>query len=146
MLVDNRDEVREFLISRRAKITPPKPGCPSTANDGCQGLRRGEVAALAGVSVEYYAKLERGAIAGASASVLDAIARALQLDWSHPSQVKAPSSTRWMSQSRDMVRGCWRWKAFSICGSDIRATYQETWVTGPESYWGDRRSTSGAVR
>ena len=44
------------------------------------GLRRGEVAALAGVSVEYYSKLERGAIAGVSASVLDAIARALQLD------------------------------------------------------------------
>ena len=44
------------------------------------GLRRGEVAALAGVSVEYYAKLERGALAGVSASVLDAIARALQLD------------------------------------------------------------------
>ena len=44
------------------------------------GLRRGEVAALAGVSVEYYTKLERGALAGASASVLDAIARALQLD------------------------------------------------------------------
>jgi transcriptional regulator with XRE-family HTH domain len=44
------------------------------------GLRRGEVAALAGVSVEYYSKLERGAIGGVSASVLDAIARALQLD------------------------------------------------------------------
>ena len=44
------------------------------------GLRRGEVAALAGVSVEYYSKLERGAIAGVSASVLDGIARALQLD------------------------------------------------------------------
>jgi transcriptional regulator with XRE-family HTH domain len=44
------------------------------------GLRRGEVAALAGVSVEYYSKLERGAIAGVSVSVLDAIARALQLD------------------------------------------------------------------
>ena len=44
------------------------------------GLRRGEVAPLAGVSVEYYAKLERGGLAGVSPSVLDAIARALQLD------------------------------------------------------------------
>ena len=44
------------------------------------GLRRGEVAALAGVSIEYYSKLERRALAGVSASVLDAIARARQLD------------------------------------------------------------------
>src|SRR5215218_6439832 len=77
---DNRDEVREFLISRRAKITPAEAGLPVHGERRVPGLRRGEVAALAGFSVEYYAKLERGAIAGASASVLDAIARALQLD------------------------------------------------------------------
>jgi transcriptional regulator with XRE-family HTH domain len=53
--------------------------CP-TSEPASAGLRRGDVAALAGVSVEYYAKLERGALAGVSASVLDAIARALQLD------------------------------------------------------------------
>jgi transcriptional regulator with XRE-family HTH domain len=80
MLMDNRDEVREFLISRRAKITPAEAGLPIHGERRVPGLRRGEVAALAGVSVEYYAKLERGAIAGASASMLDAIARALQLD------------------------------------------------------------------
>jgi transcriptional regulator with XRE-family HTH domain len=77
---DNRDEVREFLISRRAKITPAEAGLPIHGERRVPGLRRTEVAALAGVSVEYYSKLERGAIAGASASVLDAIARALQLD------------------------------------------------------------------
>lgn len=78
--MDNRAEVREFLMSRRAKVTPDAAGFPSGANRRVAGLRRTEVATLAGVSVEYYAKLERGAIAGASASVLDAIARALQLD------------------------------------------------------------------
>jgi transcriptional regulator with XRE-family HTH domain len=78
--VDNRAEVREFLISRRAKITVQQAGIPDIGARRVPGLRRGEVAALAGVSVEYYAKLERGAIGGVSASVLDAIARALQLD------------------------------------------------------------------
>jgi transcriptional regulator with XRE-family HTH domain len=78
--VDSRAEVREFLVSRRAKITPRQAGLPEVGNRRVPGLRRGEVAALAGVSIEYYSKLERGAVAGASASVLDAVARALQLD------------------------------------------------------------------
>lgn len=78
--VDNRAEVREFLISRRAKITPQQAGLPRVGARRVPGLRRGEVAALAGVSIEYYSKLERGNLAGASASVLDAVARALQLD------------------------------------------------------------------
>ena len=78
--MDNRAEVREFLMSRRAKLTPDAAGMPAGPNRRVAGLRRTEVATLAGVSVEYYAKLERGAIAGASASVLDAISRALQLD------------------------------------------------------------------
>lgn len=54
---DNRDEVREFLISRRAKITPADAGLPLHRERRVPGLRRTEVAALAGVSVEYYAKL-----------------------------------------------------------------------------------------
>jgi len=78
--VDNRAEVREFLISRRAKVTPKQAGLPDIGARRVPGLRRGEVAALAGVSIEYYSKLERGALAGVSVSVLDAIARALQLD------------------------------------------------------------------
>jgi transcriptional regulator with XRE-family HTH domain len=78
--VDNRAEVREFLTSRRAKITPQQAGLPVAGTRRVAGLRRGEVATLAGVSVEYYTKLERGSIAGVSASVLDALARALQLD------------------------------------------------------------------
>nr|WP_313315570.1 helix-turn-helix transcriptional regulator [Dietzia maris] len=78
--MDNRADVREFLVSRRAKVTPESVGVVSGTNRRVPGLRRSEVAVLAGVSVEYYAKLERGAIGGASASVLDAVARALQLD------------------------------------------------------------------
>jgi transcriptional regulator with XRE-family HTH domain len=78
--VDNRAEVREFLLSRRAKISPAEAGLPVVGARRVPGLRRGEVATLAGVSVEYYAKLERGALAGVSASVLDALARALRLD------------------------------------------------------------------
>ena len=78
--MDYRDEVREFLTSRRAKLTPEQTGLPAGANRRVPGLRRAEVAVLANVSVEYYARLERGAIAGASETVLDAVARALRLD------------------------------------------------------------------
>ena len=78
--MDNKVEVREFLTSRRAKITPQQAGLPVSGKRRVPGLRRSEVAALAGMSVEYYAQLERGALAGVSAGVLDALARALQLD------------------------------------------------------------------
>jgi transcriptional regulator with XRE-family HTH domain len=78
--VDHRDEVREFLTSRRAKITPERAGLPAGAGRRVPGLRRAEAAVLANVSVEYYARLERGNLAGVSGAVLDAIARALQLD------------------------------------------------------------------
>ncbi len=78
--MDNRAEVREFLTTRRAKVTPRDVGLPDIGQRRVSGLRRGEVAALAGVSVEYYAKLERGVLAGVSPSILDAIARALHLD------------------------------------------------------------------
>lgn len=78
--MDNRAEVREFLTSRRAKITPERAGLPAGSRRRVPGLRRSEVAALADVSVEYYAKLERGSLAGASPVVLDAVARALRLD------------------------------------------------------------------
>jgi transcriptional regulator with XRE-family HTH domain len=78
--MDNRAEVREFLMSRRARLTPDAAGLSAGTNRRVDGLRRSEVASLAGVSVEYYSKLERGAIAGASAAVLDAISTALHLD------------------------------------------------------------------
>ncbi|MCX5401618.1 helix-turn-helix transcriptional regulator [Streptomyces sp. NBC_00102] len=78
--MDNREEVREFLTSRRAKITPERAGLPGGSRRRVPGLRRSEVAALADMSVEYYAKMERGSLAGVSPSVLDSVARALRLD------------------------------------------------------------------
>jgi transcriptional regulator with XRE-family HTH domain len=74
-------EVREFLMTRRARISPDEAGLPAYGgNRRVAGLRREEVAMLAGLSVDYYTKLERGNLAGASESVLASVARALQLD------------------------------------------------------------------
>ena len=79
--MDNRNEIREFLTSRRARITPDQAGLPAYGGyRRVAGLRREEVAMLAGVSVDYYTRLERGNAAGASDSVLEALSRALQLD------------------------------------------------------------------
>jgi len=79
--VDNSGDVREFLASRRARLTPERAGLGTPrGHRRVAGLRRGEVADLAGVSVEYYARLERGNLRGASQEVLDAVARALQMD------------------------------------------------------------------
>jgi transcriptional regulator with XRE-family HTH domain len=80
-MADIRAEVREFLSSRRARLTPAQAGLPAYGgNRRVTGLRREEVAMLAGVSVDYYVRLERGNLAGASEGVLDALARTLQLD------------------------------------------------------------------
>jgi len=79
--VDNRREISEFLTSRRARVRPQDTGLP--AHDDRRrvpGLKREEVALLAGVSVDYYARLERGQLGGVSASVLDALGDALRLD------------------------------------------------------------------
>src|SRR4051812_43089691 len=79
--MDNRSEIRDFLTSRRARLTPQQAGLPAYGgNRRVPGLRRSEAATLAGVSVEYYTQLERGNLGGASEQVLDALARALQLD------------------------------------------------------------------
>ena len=81
--MDRRSEIREFLTSRRARITPEQAGLKISPLAGARrvpGLRREEVAMLAGVSVPYYTRLERGDARGATDAVLDAISRALQLD------------------------------------------------------------------
>ncbi|MEU5099939.1 helix-turn-helix transcriptional regulator [Streptomyces sp. NPDC020996] len=78
--MDNRAEIREFLTSRRARISPERAGLPAGSRRRVPGLRRSEVAALADMSVEYYAKLERGNLSGVSPAVLEAVARALRLD------------------------------------------------------------------
>lgn len=80
--MDNRAQVREFLVSRRERISPAQAGLPAYggANRRVKGLRREEVALLAGVSIDYYVRMERGNLAGASDAVLDGVANALQFD------------------------------------------------------------------
>jgi hypothetical protein len=79
--MDAQKEIREFLVSRRARLTPEAIGLPDYGGRRrVAGLRREEVALVAGISVEYYTRLERGNATGVSESVLDGIGRALQLD------------------------------------------------------------------
>jgi transcriptional regulator with XRE-family HTH domain len=77
----SRDDIREFLASRRARITPQQAGLSAYGrNRRVPGLRREEVAMLAGVSIDYYTRLERGNLGGVSDSVLESLSGALQLD------------------------------------------------------------------
>lgn len=79
--MENKDSIRQFLTTRRARITPEQAGLPLYGtNRRVSGLRREEVAMLAGISVEYYTRLERGNTQGVSDDVLEGITRALQLD------------------------------------------------------------------
>jgi transcriptional regulator with XRE-family HTH domain len=79
--VDNRSDIRDFLASRRARITPEQAGLlPGGGRRRVPGLRREEVAVLAGVSTDWYTRLEKGHITGVSEDVLEAVSRALRLD------------------------------------------------------------------
>ena len=79
--MENSKDVREFLMSRRSRITPAQAGLPAYGGTRrVAGLKREEVAMLTGVSTEYYARLERGNLRGVSESVLESLAAALQLD------------------------------------------------------------------
>src|SRR4051794_26933716 len=107
--MDRRAEIREFLVSRRAKGSPDEAGVYVPEDDvrRVPGLRREEVADLAGVSVDYYTQLERGDVEGASDSVLDAVARALQLDDAerlHLFDLARAGVTTRLAPSRGVVR------------------------------------------
>src|SRR2546422_4321112 len=79
--VSSGNEIREFLTTRRARVTPERAGLAAYGGRRrVSGLRREEVALLANISVEYYTQLERGNVRGVSEDVLEAVARALQLD------------------------------------------------------------------
>ncbi|MGW4561254.1 helix-turn-helix domain-containing protein [Streptomyces sp. NPDC004561] len=78
--VETAKDIKDFLTTRRAKITPDQVGLPTAGRRRVPGLRREEVALLAGVSVEYYIQIERGQVAGVSDEVLHAITTALRLD------------------------------------------------------------------
>lgn len=76
-----RSEIRDFLATRRARLRPEQAGVPIiSGRRRVPGLRREEVALLAGVSTDYYTRLEKGHVGGVSDEVLNAVARALQLD------------------------------------------------------------------
>jgi transcriptional regulator with XRE-family HTH domain len=78
--MNQKDEVGDFLRTRRDRITPQQAGIIGGGRRRVPGLRREEVAMLAGVSVEYYARMERGDLRGVSDEVLDSLARTLHLD------------------------------------------------------------------
>ncbi|MER7877382.1 helix-turn-helix transcriptional regulator [Streptomyces solisilvae] len=120
---ENRSEIRDFLISRRAKLAPERVGLSTSRRRRVPGLRREEVAALAGVSTEWYTRLEKGHISGVSEDVLEAVAQALLLNEdertyllelaraarptrrrSHRRKdVKIPSPVQWMVDSMTMA-------------------------------------------
>ncbi|MDT0345986.1 helix-turn-helix domain-containing protein [Streptomyces litchfieldiae] len=77
---DNGRDMGAFLRARRARVAPESVGIPGGRRRRVRGLRREELAQLAGISVDYYVRLEQGRATQPSAEVLDALARALGLD------------------------------------------------------------------
>jgi transcriptional regulator with XRE-family HTH domain len=122
--VDNRADIRDFLTSRRARITPEQAGLlPGGGRRRVAGLRREEVAVLAGVSTDWYTRLEKGHISGVSESVLEAVARALQLDEGERTYLfdlaraaARPARTP-QRRSRDGVRPRVQWMLDTMTGS-----------------------------
>jgi transcriptional regulator with XRE-family HTH domain len=120
--MDNRAEIREFLSTRRAKITPAQVGLPAgTGLRRVPGLRREEVAVLAGVSADWYIRLEKGHIDGVSDDVLDEVARALQLDDADPGLTLTVCSTEVGSTSEDALKLLASWTATRDEGEHTRA-------------------------
>jgi transcriptional regulator with XRE-family HTH domain len=121
--MDIRSEIRDFLTSRRARITPQEVGIKAFGPRRVPGLRREEVAMLAGLSVDYYNRLERGAIGGASDSVLDALADALQLDEAERAHLfdlaraGQPSSRARRRSATQTVRPSVQWMLDAMTGS-----------------------------
>jgi transcriptional regulator with XRE-family HTH domain len=122
--MDTTSEIREFLTSRRARITPEQAGLSWYGdNRRVPGLRREEVALLAGVSVDYYTRLERGNLAGVSETVLDALARALRLDEAERAHLfdlarsSQPSAGGRRRSPKPKVRPSVQWMLDSMTGS-----------------------------
>ena len=121
--MDTKSEIRDFLTSRRARIKPDEVGLTSYGPRRVPGLRREEVATLAGVSVDYYNRMERGNLGGASESVLDAIASALRLDEAERAHLydlaraSQPSSRPRRRTTKRNVRLSLQWMLDSMTGS-----------------------------
>ncbi|MBU6535653.1 helix-turn-helix transcriptional regulator [Streptomyces sp. NPDC057245] len=152
---DHRAEIRDFLVSRRAKIAPERVGLPTGRRRRVPGLRREEVAALAGVSTEWYTRLEKGHIGGVSEEVLEAVARALLLNEderaylfdlaraARPARrrphrrkdVGIPPSVQWMVDSMTMAPAFVRSGRLDIVASNVlcRALYSPMFDSGTTS-------------
>jgi transcriptional regulator with XRE-family HTH domain len=121
--MDTRSEIRDFLTSRRARIKPEDVGLQTYGPRRVPGLRREEVATLAGVSVDYYNRMERGNLSGASESVLDALARALHLDEAERTHLfdlaraSGPSARPRRRSTKQSVRPSVQWMLDSMTGS-----------------------------
>jgi transcriptional regulator with XRE-family HTH domain len=122
--VDTKTEVRDFLTSRRAKIAPGEVGLTSYGARQVPGLRREEVATLAGVSVDYYNRMERGNLAGVSDGVLEAVAGALRLDEAERAHLfdlarasRARSAGRRGSPAKRTVRPGIEWMIDAMTGA-----------------------------
>ncbi len=157
--MDTRSETRDFLTSRRARITPEEVGLPSYGSRRVPGLRREEVATLAGVSVDYYNRLERGNLGGASESVLDALAGALRLDEAERAHLfdlarsSHPSARGRRRSTKPNVRPSVQWMLDSMTGSaafvadgrlDILATNTLGWALHSPLFAGPRRPANFA--
>ena len=117
-------EIREFLTSRRGNITPDQAGLTAYGPRRVPGLRRSEVATLAGVSVEYYTRIERGNLCGVSDNVLEALVGALKLDDAERAHLfdlarasQPTATTRRRRPTRQQVRPNVQWVLDSITGS-----------------------------
>jgi transcriptional regulator with XRE-family HTH domain len=121
--MDARSEIRDFLTSRRGRIKPEDVGLRTFGPRRVPGLRREEVATLAGLSVDYYNRLERGNLAGASEGVLDALADALSLDDAERAhlfnlaEASQPASSRRRRSPTETVRPSVQWMLDSVTGS-----------------------------
>lgn len=122
--MDTKAEVRDFLTSRRAKITPGDVGLTTYGARQVPGLRREEVATLAGISVDYYNRMERGNLAGVSRGVLDAVAGALRLDPAERAHLfdlaracKTPAAARRRGAAKRTVRPSIEWMIQAVTGA-----------------------------
>jgi transcriptional regulator with XRE-family HTH domain len=148
--MDNRTEVRDFLTSRRARFSPEQAGLARYGARRVPGLRRAEVAQLAGVSIEYYTRLERGNLSGVSEAVLDALAGALQLDESErvylfdlakaasaPATPRRPPKPAVHELRPSISSGYWtRWSAYRrSCATAGSTSSASTPWAGPCTAW-----------
>lgn len=120
-----RTEIREFLTTRRARVQPEDAGLPVYGSRRVPGLRREEVAVLAGVSLPYYTRIERGDMKGVSEGVLSALAGALRLDEAERAHLfdlaRAAQPTGFASprrrQAKRLVRPDVRWMLDALTGA-----------------------------